>query len=334
MGDDRSDRTRSAELRPRVAVLGAGCIGSWLGGVLARVGCPVTLVGRPRLAEAVAAGGLHIATLGRDAEPVEVDVGTDPEAASDADVLLVAVKGRDTVAAAAAVRPFLRPDTIVVSFQNGLRNPDRLREALPDHRVVPGMVSFNVVWDTAEGGGARFRQLTSGPVAVERDRVPGLVSALRDAGLDVVEAPDMEAVQWAKLVLNLNNAVNALSGLPLAAQLSQRRHRKVLAAAMNEAWACLDAAGIRPAAIGRMRPRLAPRILPLPDWLFRLLAAPMIRIDPAARSSMADDLERGRPTEVQDINGEIVALGRKMGIPTPVNERLVAAVEQWLRPVS
>ena len=189
--------------------------------------------------------------------------------------------------------------------------------------------SFNVVWDTAEGGGARFRQLTSGPVAVERDGVPGLVSALRDAGLDVVEAPDMEAVQWAKLVLNLNNAVNALSGLPLAAQLSQRRHRKVLAAAMNEAWACLDAAGIRPAAIGRMRPRLAPRILPLPDWLFRLLAAPMIRIDPAARSSMADDLERGRPTEVQDINGEIVALGRKMGIPTPVNERLVAAVEQW-----
>ena len=315
--------------RPRVAVLGAGCIGAWVGGVLARAGCPVVLIGRPRLAAAVAAGGLHVASLGARARPVPVTVETAPEAASGADVVVVAVKGGDTVAAAESVRPYLEPDAVVVSFQNGLRNPDRLRQALPAHRVVPGMVSFNVVWDDAPGGGARFRQLTSGPVALEAGGAPGLVSALRSAGVDVVEAPDMQAVQWAKLVLNLNNAVNALSGLPLAEQLSQRHHRKVLAAAMDEAWACLDAAGIRPAAIGRMRPRLAPRILPLPDWLFRLLAAPMIRIDPAARSSMADDLERGRPTEVQDINGEIVALGARLGLPTPVNAGLVAAVEGW-----
>jgi 2-dehydropantoate 2-reductase len=314
--------------RPRVAVLGAGCIGAWVGGMLARAGCAVTLIGRARLKDAVDAHGLHVAGLGEAAAPVPLTVALGPEGAAEADVLVVAVKGRDSASAAASVRPHLRPDAVVVSFQNGLRNPDRLRGALPEHRVVPGMVSFNVVWDDAPGGGARFRQLTSGPVAMEGGGAPGLATALRAVGVDLVEVPDMQAVQWAKLVLNLNNAVNALSGVPLAEELAQRGYRRVLAAAMNEAWAAMDAGGIRPAAIGKMRPRLAPRILPLPDWLFRVLAAPMIRIDPAARSSMSDDLSRGRPTEVLDINGEVVALGQRVGVTTPVNARLVALIQE------
>lgn len=311
---------------PRVAVLGAGCVGGWVGGMLARAGLPVTLIGRPRLAGAVARGGLWVAGLAQEALPAPVRVAVGPEGVADADVVVVAVKGRDSAAAAAQVRPHLRDDAVVVSFQNGLRNPGRLRMALPAHRVVPGMVSFNVVWDDAPGGGARFRQLTSGPVALEAGGAPGLVAALRAAGVAVAAAPDMQAVQWAKLVLNLNNAVNALSGMPLADELARRGYRRVLAAAMREAWAGLDAAGIRPAAVGTMRPRLAPHILPLPDGLFRLLAAPMIRIDPAARSSMADDLARGRPTEVDDINGEVVALGARVGVATPLNAHLVSLV--------
>lgn len=313
--------------RPRVTVLGAGCIGAWVGGMLARAGCVVTLIGRPRLRDAVGSGGLHVAALGRRAASVSLSVVVGAEGAEDVDVLIVAVKGRDTRTAAESVRPYLRPDTVVVSLQNGLRNPERLRAALPGHRVVPGMISFNVVWDEAPGGGARFRQLTSGPVALEAGGAPGVVAALRAVGVDVATVTDMQAVQWSKLVLNLNNAINALSDLPLAEQLSRRGYRRILAAAMDEAWSVMDAAGVCTANLGRMRPRLAPRILVLPDWLFRVLAASMIRIDPAARSSMADDLTRGRRTEVLDINGEIVSLGERVGIPTPVNARLVALVQ-------
>lgn len=311
-----------------MTVLGAGCIGAWVGGMLARAGCAVTLVGRPRLADAVERGGLHVSRLGEDPAPAPLRVVLGPEGVEQADILVVAVKGRDTAGAAASVRAHLRPETVVVSFQNGLRNPDRLRAALPEHRVVPGMVSFNVVWDDAPGGGARFRQLTSGPIALEAGGAPGLAAALRTVGVDVAAVPDMQAVQWAKLVLNLNNAVNALSGLPLAEELARRGYRRVLAAAMREAWAAIDAAGIQPAALGKMRPRVAPHILPLPDWLFGVLAASMIRIDPAARSSMADDLARGRPTEVDDINGEVVALGARVGVATPVNAHLVALVHE------
>ncbi len=97
---------------------------------------------------------------------------------------------------------------------------------------------------------------------------------------------------------------------------------------MTEGLAVLEAAGQPLVALGRMRPRLAPRVLPLPDALFRLLAAPMLQVDPAARSSMADDLSRRRPTEIADINGEVVALGRITGVKTPQNERLVHLIEE------
>jgi 2-dehydropantoate 2-reductase len=310
-------------------VVGAGCIGAWTGAQLARVGAEITLIGRPSLAEPVARAGLIATSLtAPDAAfgPGGLRVALGPEAVAGAGVVVVAVKGGSTSAAAAEIRPHLAPGAVVVSLQNGLRNPDRLREALPDHAVVPGMVSFNVVWDQGPGGRARLRQTTSGPIALERGGSPALAEALRASGVPVVEPADMQGVQWAKLLLNLNNAVNALSGRGLKAELSDRGYRRVLAAAMTEAWAVLKAAGVRPVPIGKMRPALAPRILPLPDWLFRALAAPMIRIDPAARSSMADDLARGRPTEVGDINGEVVALGHRVGVPTPVNARLVALV--------
>lgn len=301
--------------------MGAGSIGGWVGGMLAAAGLPVTLIGRERLREAVSTRGLTVRTLDKRARDVGVHVSTTPDAVGHATHVLVAVKGGDTAAAAAAIRPHLSPGAVVVSLQNGLRNPDRLRAALPGHPIVPGMVSFNVVW----ADGATFTQTTSGPIAL--GGAPELAQALRTVGVPVVETPHMQGVQWAKLILNLNNAVNALSGLGLRDELSQRGYRRVLAGAMLEAWAGLRAADLRPVPIGRMRPALAPWILPLPDPVFRALAAPMIRIDPAARSSMADDLMRARRTEVRDINGEVVALGAHVGVPTPVNAALVRLVE-------
>ncbi|MEC7947128.1 MAG: 2-dehydropantoate 2-reductase, partial [Myxococcota bacterium] len=231
--------------RPRVAVLGAGCVGAWMGGMLARAGWAVTLIGRSGLCDSVRAGGLEVAALGERPVAAPVIVTTRPEGAAGADVLIVSVKGRDTRRAAEGVRRRLRADTVVMSFQNGLRNPARLRAVLPAHRVVPGMVSFNVAWETVPTGGARFRQLTSGPVALEDGAASPIVGALRSVGVAVSTVTDMQPVQWTKLVLNLNNAVNALSGLPLAEQLSHRGYRRILADAMDEAWTVMDAAGIR-----------------------------------------------------------------------------------------
>jgi 2-dehydropantoate 2-reductase len=307
----------------KIGVLGAGAIGCWLGGTLAAAGHDVVLVGRAWLRDAVLADGLTLEDL--DGPPVTVRprVETSPSVLGDCDAVLVAVKGKDTVAAAEQARVHLSEGGVVMSCQNGLENAARLRETLPKQRVLAGMVSFNVV----SKGPASFKRGTSGPLAIEAcPESVALAAALREAGFDVLERPDMDRVLSAKLVFNLNNAINALADLPLQEELLEPRYRRQLADAMDEAKAVLAAAGRPAVRVGKLLPGLAPTVLRLPTPLFRLVARQMLRVDPQARSSMWEDLSRGRATEIDDLNGMVSRLGRAHGIPTPVNDRLVSRI--------
>jgi 2-dehydropantoate 2-reductase len=187
------------------------------------------------------------------------------------------------------------------------------------------MVPFNV----ARIGESRFHCGTQGTLAIENS-VPAeeIARCLTQAQVPAEVTQDIQAVLWGKLAMNLNNAVNALSGLPLKAQLSQRDYRKVLAASVAEALAAMKAAGITPAKIGKVRPQIIPKVVGLPDWLFRLVAANMLKIDKEARSSMAEDLDAGREPEIDWLNGEIVRLGEQHGVATPVNARITELVKQ------
>ncbi len=311
-----------------IGVMGAGAIGGYLGGRLAAAGQRVTLVGRAALGEALAAEGLHLAGLDgtREHRPLSDDLRytTDPAALADCDAVLVCVKGGDTEAVGATLAGILPPGALVVSCQNGLRNPERLSAALPEAVVLAGMVSFNVV-----RRGTSLTQTTSGPVAIGQHdgQEARLLAALQSTGLPCLSHPDMVGVLWGKLQFNLNNALNALSGLPLREQLSDREFRRLLADVMREGLAAQRAAGITPRRLGKMLPRLTPWVLPLPDWLFFRLSAAMLQIDPQARSSMWDDLSQGRENEIDLLNGEIVALGAAHGVPTPLNTRIVSLVK-------
>ena len=130
-----------------------------------------------------------------------------------------------------------------------------------------------------------------------------------------------------KLVNDLDDPVPD-GVLPLKAQLSQRAYRLVLAASVREALAAMQAGGINPAKIGKVRPQIIPAVVSLPDWLFRLVAANMLKIDEEARSSMAEDLDAGRKPEIDWLNGEIVRLGLRTGIATPVNAKLSQMVNR------
>ena len=184
------------------------------------------------------------------------------------------------------------------------------------------MVPFNVV---NRGRGA-FHQGSEGALEVERHAaLAGFESSFVAAGLPLVQQSDLRPVQWAKLLLNLNNSINALSGLPLKEQLSQRDYRRCVSLAQQEALALLEHAGIRPARLTPLPPGWIPTLLSSPDWLFARLANRMLAIDPLARSSMWEDLEAGRRTEVDWLNGEIVRLARGQGRAAPVNARLLDA---------
>ena len=311
----------------RVGVLGAGSIGGYLGGRLAAAGVDVTLVGRPALAEAVAAHGLRLTDYrGYDVTlpAARLRVASSAAALGDCDWVLVTVKGLDTPAAAAELAPVVARGAIVVSFQNGVRNAERLRAAI-DRPVLPGMVPFNVL----RRGPAHLHQGTSGRLAVARSadgHESALTGALARAGLPARAHADMRGVLWGKLLINLNNSINALSGLPLAAQLRERGYRLVMADCVREGLAALAPAGIRPRLDVPLPPSLLPRLLSFPDPLFGLLARRLVAIDPNARSSMWEDLQRGRPTEVDLLNGEIVRLGAEHGVPTPLNAAIVRLV--------
>jgi 2-dehydropantoate 2-reductase len=139
---------------------------------------------------------------------------------------------------------------------------------------------------------------------------------------------DMTGILWGKLIVNLNNALNALCGLPLATQLADRHWRLVLAAQMQEALWVLNAARIRPAPIEGIPPQWIPMVLRLPDAVFRVVARRLLAIDPTARSSMWEDLQQRRATEIDYLQGVIVALARKAGMPAPISEAIMHRVRQ------
>jgi 2-dehydropantoate 2-reductase len=311
----------------KVGVMGAGAIGGYLGGRLRAAGVPVVLVGRQALAEQTGTRGLRLTALDgydRTLRPGELEVATTPAPLSDCDVVLVTVKSGATVAAARQLKPHLRDDATVVSFQNGVRNPSLLAAELGP-RVLAAMVPFNVVW-RADG---HLHQGTSGVLHLEAGpRALPLLDALNRAGLPTRDEIDMRAVLWGKLLLNLNNPINALAGVPLRDELSTRAYRRVLAACQREALAALAQAGIAAQLGMPMPPALLPGLLRLPNFLFRVIARSMIRIDPQARSSMWEDLERRRPTEVDALNGEVVRLAEAAGLPAPANATVMALVRQ------
>ena len=306
---------------PRIAVAGAGSIGCFVGGLLAAAGRDVRFLGRARICEAMAAHGLRLTDFGTlDMTLRNLAFDTDPARCLDgADVVLVAVKSGDTDGMAALIRDHA-PQAQVISLQNGVGNADALRRALPGADVRAAMVPFNVV---ARGDG-HFHRGTSGDIMVEAGPLPDLDTDT----LAWVPTDQIEAVQWGKLVLNLGNAINALSDRPLLEQLADRRWRRLMAAQMAEALRILSVAGITPAKSAAAPPSLIPHILRLPTPLFRRIAAQMLTIDASARSSMWEDLTLRRPTEIDALQGVILDLAARHGRQAPFNARLRQLIKQ------
>jgi 2-dehydropantoate 2-reductase len=309
----------------RIVVAGAGTIGCFVGGQLAAAGRDVRFLARTRMRDELAAHGLTLTD--RDGATVrlaaaDLVVGVDPALLAEADVVLVTVKSGATAEIAASIGRHAPPAAAVVSLQNGVDNADILAAALPGRQVVAGMVPFNV----AALGEGRFHRGTDGEILIDA-KAAALAATLSTQRLPVGTHPDMRAVAWGKLLLNLNNALNALAGVPLREEIANRAWRRLLAGCIDEALAALRAAGIRPAKVGALPPTLVPAVLRLPDALFRVVAAAQLKIDPHARSSMADDLTQRRRTEIDQLQGRVVALAEAHGTPAPLNRAVLARVK-------
>ena len=316
-----------------IVVYGAGAVGCFLGGSLHAEGHLVTLIGRAQTKDAInAQQGLRLSDyIGRDLLIPHIRFETSEAVLAEADVVIIAVKCLAMEQVSERLLHFCRPGTRVICLQNGIGSNHFLTRQQHDLIVLNLIVSFTVT----QYGHAHVHRSSSGALHLETPQhLATIAESLSEQQLDIRIEDNIESVRWARLQLSLNNAINALSGLPLRDQLQQRDYRRILASAMQELLHVSDAQAIRLAQITPIPARWIPPFLKQPDWLFRHSANWLVKVDPIASSAMQADLNRGKMTEVLYLNGAVVEAGEKLGIATPVNRalcRLVGEAEAGLR---
>ena len=290
----------------KIAIMGAGAVGSYYGGLLARAGHEVTLIGRNAHVAAIERAGLRLQTLTFD-EQVAARASIDQAAVAEADWVLVCVKAGDTESAAAAMAPHLRDGALVLSLQNGIDNAERLQALLPRQRVQPVLVYAAV--ELAGPGHVRHHGRGELVIGAGPDS-EAIVTAFAGAGIPVQVLPDVRAALWSKLVVNCAyNALSAISRLPYGRMIMGPGIEATMREAVTECLAVARADGIT---------------LPVDSWeRVRALADAM----PTQQSSTAQDLARGRRSEIDQLNGYVVRRGEALGVPTPVNRALHGLVK-------
>jgi len=309
-----------------IGVAGAGSIGCFVGGMLAAGGRRVSLLARPRVIAEIEANGLRPTSFegfDRTIDAKALTLSDDPSIFADTGVVLVAVKSADTAEMADIIARNAPPDVIVVSLQNGVGNATVLGNRLPGRRVLGGMVPFNVI---ALGEG-RFHRATSGDIVIEADDA-GTAGKLSVPGLTMRATGNIDGVQWGKLLVNLNNALNALADLPLRRELAQRPWRQLFADQMAEGLAAIRAEGITPVSPTPIPAAWMPPLLRLPDVIFQAMLGRTMKIDPEARSSMWEDLQRGRRTEIDYLQGVITEIAERRGLDAPLSRRVVELIRK------
>ncbi len=307
-----------------IVIAGAGSIGCFAGGLFASAGRRVSLLARPRVIGEIEGFGLTLTSLEGSSwhvVPQQLSLSDDPNILGEAGVVLVTVKSADTSEIADAIARHAPPQAVIVSLQNGVANASVLRRQLPGRKVLAAMVPFNVI----AAGEGRFHRATSGDIVIERDDADTAAS-LSVPGLAMRATSDIAGVQWGKLLVNLNNALSALSGLPLREQLARRDWRALFADQISEGLTAVRAEGIRPVSPTPVPLHWTPHLLRLPDALFAIALAPAMKIDPQARSSMWEDLQRGRRTEIDYLQGVITEIADRRGLEVPLSRRIAALI--------
>ena len=294
----------------KIAVMGAGAVGCYYGAMLARAGHDVVLIARPHHVQAIAADGLRLQTAHFE-EQVRLAASTQASAVQGADVVLFCVKSTDTGSAGAQIRPFLKADALVLCLQNGVDNAERLRLELPEHDVAAAVVY--VATEMVGPGHVKHNgrgELVLAPSTFARISSRTLANALVAAGVPTEISGNVRGALWAKLTLNCAyNAVSAITQLPYGKTVPGVGIQEVTRDLVDECLAVAAADGITIA--GDM------------DAAVRNIAETM----QSQYSSTAQDLARGKHTEIDYLNGFIVRRGEALGVATPVNRVMWALVK-------
>jgi len=300
----------SSEKWPRVAVVGAGAVGGYFGGMLARAGAPVVMIGRPAFVEAVRRNGLLLDTL-QFKETVRVEASTELEAARGADVVLFCVKTIDTEATARALAPLMSSPATLASLQNGVDNTEKIRDAGIDALSAVVYVAASVP-EPARVKHVGRGDLVVGPRNVRAEKFAALFER---AGVPCRISDNIDGELWTKLIWNCAlNAISALGRARYGQIAASEDARKVVENVVDEVLAVAAAARIHLSCVEDLKAGLAGALK---------IATQML----GAISSTGQDLMRGKRTEIDSLNGYIAKRGAELGVPTPVNHALYTLVK-------
>ena len=296
---------------PKIAVVGAGAVGGYFGGMLARAGAPVVLAGRPAFVDAVKKAGLTLDTL-KFHESVRVQASTDIEAARGADVVLFCVKTTDTAETSRSLAPLLKPGALVVAMQNGVDNVEQIRAASGIDAL--GCVVY-VAASVPQPGAVKHVGRGDLVVGPRNERTERFAALFERAGVPCRISANIEGELWTKLVWNCAlNAVSALGRAKYGQIAASADAWKVVEAVVYEVLAVARAANIHPPGLEDPKAALAGALK---------IAQQMSE----ALSSTGQDMQRGKRTEIDSLNGYIARRGAQLGVPTPVNHALYALVK-------
>ncbi|HEY1856777.1 ketopantoate reductase family protein [Acidocella sp.] len=289
----------------KISVMGAGAVGSYYGAMLVQAGHDVTFIGRSGQVSALREHGLQL-EKGGTLTRLTVQASADPSVVATSEIVLFAVKSSDTETAAKAMAPFLSPDTVILSFQNGVENAERLQQLLPQ-TIIAAVVY--VATDMAAPNHVRHHG-RGGLVLAASARSPELAAMFTAAGIPTEVSENTAGALWAKLILNCAyNALSAITQLPYGTVAQGPEIDGVLQDVMQECLSIADALGVS---------------VPGDTW-HEVKQTPLMM--PSQRSSTAQDLARQKPSEIDYLNGYIVRKGRELNISVPVNRALYALVK-------
>jgi 2-dehydropantoate 2-reductase len=295
----------------RIAVVGAGAMGSLFGGKLSAVAQVTLLDPWGEHVSAMQRDGLRIVELDGSEATVPVTATTDPAVVPTVDLAIIFVKSHATRRASQWASHFLAPDGLALTLQNGVGNAETMAEVLGADRVVAGVTSHGATLL----GPAHVRHAGKGPTHIATrpeiaEKLAHVVAAFEQVGFEVHPSDDLESLVWGKLIINVGiNALTAVLRVPNGQLVEIPAAAALMAQAVAEAEAVCRAKGVT---------------LPYDDPLGRVRE--VARATAANRSSMLQDVLRGVPTEIGVINEAIVREGQRVGVATPVNELISSVV--------
>ena len=310
----------------KYAVIGLGAVGSIVGGLLTKSGENAVLIGKKNQVDIINQKGIRINGIKGSILVENVHASSDLSSIEDVDLIIICVKSQDTENLANNLKQHIKKSALILSLQNGVRNSKILNQ-ITGNKAISGVVLFNALYSKPGDvtltirGGLLIEDESSYSEAIDK-----LFNSFKMVGLSSKSAENIEGFQWSKLIVNLQNAVTALTGQTIKESIIDSNSRSILIATMKEGMYVLEKSKISIKTLPDMDPKKIINRLSFYNSIILKIGSKLMRLQ-NARTSMWQSLSRGKLTEIDYINGEIVNLARKNNLKAPINEKLVEKIK-------